>query len=175
MESLELTDKQKVFINEYVVDFNGTRAAIKAGYSKNTARMIATENLSKPYIREAIDKLVNELNEQCRIKRERIINEIASIAFDDASNYLEFTENGIKLKNSVDVDTKNIQEISFDRYGQPKLKLYSRDTALYKLAEYLGMNGISDKDSSVEYEKELSVEELRGLLDGTKSTNNPKD
>ena len=131
--------------------------------------------LSKDYIREAIDKLINELNEECKIKREKVINEIASIAFDDISNYMDFTGNGARLKDSSSIDTKNVQELSFDRWGQPKLKLYSRDAALYKLAEYLGMNGIGSKESSTEYEKELSVEELRGLIaDGTKPSDTPK-
>lgn len=171
---MELTDKQKIFVNEYVVDFNATRSAIKAGYSKSSARFIATENLSKPYIREEIDRLVNELNRKCHIKREKIINEIASIAFDDISNYMDFSSNGAKLKNSTEIDTKNVSELSFDKYGQPKLKLYSRDTALYKLAEYLGMNGIGESENENDYEKELTIEQLRGLLNESKSTDNPK-
>jgi phage terminase small subunit len=171
---LELTDKQKIFVNEYVVDFNATRSAIKAGYSKSSARMIGMENLTKPYIREAIDKTINDLNEKCHIKREKVINEIASIAFDDMSNYMDFTSNSAKLKNSEEIDTKNIQELSFDRWGQPKLKLYSRDTALYKLAEYLGMSGIGENGSQNDYEKELTIEQLRGLLNESKSTDNPK-
>lgn len=172
---MELTDKQKIFVNEYVVDFNATRAAIKAGYSKSSARQIATTMLSKDYIREAINKVINELNEQCNIKREKIINEIASIAFDDISNYADFSGDTLILKNSQEIDTRNISEISIDRYGCPKIKLYNRDTALYKLAEYLGMNGILEKEKSNEY-ADLSVDELRGLLNGdqSKSTNNPK-
>ena len=109
---VELTDKQKIFVSEYVVDFNATRAAIKAGYSKSSARQIATTMLSKDYIREAIDKLVNELNEQCRIKREKVINEIASIAFDDISNYADFSGDTLILKNNQEIDTRNISEIS---------------------------------------------------------------
>jgi phage terminase small subunit len=172
---LELTDKQKVFVSEYVVDFNATRAAIKAGYSKDSARSMGNENLTKPYIEEAIQKTISELNKKCYLTRERIINEIASIAFDDVSNYIDIKDGKVVLKNGDIIDTKNIQEISVDRYGCPKIKLYSRDTALYKLAEYLGMNGIIDNNKSNDYEQELSVDELRGLLNGTKSSNNPKD
>jgi phage terminase small subunit len=50
----KLTDKQKAFVNEYLVDFNATQAAIRAKYSKKTAKVIGPENLSKPYIQEAI-------------------------------------------------------------------------------------------------------------------------
>lgn len=50
----ELTPKQAAFVREYLVDRNGTQAAIRAGYSKKTAQAIATENLSKPLISEKI-------------------------------------------------------------------------------------------------------------------------
>jgi phage terminase small subunit len=47
---MELTEKQKIFCREYIFDWNGTRAAKVAGYSENTAAVIASENLTKPYI-----------------------------------------------------------------------------------------------------------------------------
>jgi phage terminase small subunit len=45
-----LTPKQDMFCREYLIDFNGTQAAIRAGYSKKTASSIAEENLRKPDI-----------------------------------------------------------------------------------------------------------------------------
>lgn len=56
----KMTDKQKRFCDEYLVDLNGTQAAIRAGYSEKTARQMATENLSKPAIREYIEKRMAE-------------------------------------------------------------------------------------------------------------------
>ena len=50
----ELTPKQKRFCDEYLIDLNATQAAIRAGYSEKTAKQIATENLSKPYLQEYI-------------------------------------------------------------------------------------------------------------------------
>ena len=57
----ELTAKQKQFCIEYLKDFNGTQSAIRAGYSKDTAAVIASENLIKPYIKEYIKILADEL------------------------------------------------------------------------------------------------------------------
>ena len=57
---MALTEKQKRFCDEYLIDLNATQAAIRAGYSEKTARQTATENLSKPYIREYIDKRLAE-------------------------------------------------------------------------------------------------------------------
>ena len=56
--SMKLSQKQQLFIEEYLIDLNGTQAAIRAGYNPNTARQIAAENLTKPYIRKAIDKAI---------------------------------------------------------------------------------------------------------------------
>lgn len=60
MRLVALTEKQKRFCDEYLIDLNATQAAIRAGYSEKTARQTATENLSKPYIREYIDKRLAE-------------------------------------------------------------------------------------------------------------------
>lgn len=64
MSQKELTEKQKAFCEEYLIDLNGTKAAIRAGYSEKTARSIATENLTKPdianYIKELIEGKRNE-------------------------------------------------------------------------------------------------------------------
>jgi phage terminase small subunit len=51
---MSLTDKQQRFVEEYLVDLNATQAAIRAGYSENTARAIGAENLTKPNIASAI-------------------------------------------------------------------------------------------------------------------------
>lgn len=51
-----LTDKQRRFVDEYLVDLNATQAAIRAGYSQRTARQMGDENLSKPDIAKAIQE-----------------------------------------------------------------------------------------------------------------------
>ena len=66
----ELNDRQMSFCVEYLKDLNATQAAIRAGYSKRTARVIGPENLSKPVIAERIAKLVEERNERVRIDSE---------------------------------------------------------------------------------------------------------
>ena len=52
----KLTNKQKAFILEYPKDFNAKEAAIRAGYSKKTAKQMGHENLTKPYLKEKIDE-----------------------------------------------------------------------------------------------------------------------
>jgi hypothetical protein len=68
-----VTPKQRRFVEEYLVDLNATRAAIRAGYSEKTARAIACENLTKPYIAEAIRKAQAELSEATKVTREWVV------------------------------------------------------------------------------------------------------
>ena len=59
-EARELTQKQKRFCDEYLIDLNATQAAIRAGYSERNARNIASENLAKPNISQYIKKRLAE-------------------------------------------------------------------------------------------------------------------
>lgn len=56
----KLTAKQQRFCDEYLIDLNATKAAIRAGYSEKSARQMATENMSKPSIKEYIGKRMAE-------------------------------------------------------------------------------------------------------------------
>ena len=76
-----LTEKQKIFCREYIFDWNGTRSAIKAGYSENTAAQIASENLIKPNIKAHIAEIQNNLEEIAGISRLKVINEYKKMAF----------------------------------------------------------------------------------------------
>ena len=62
-----MTPKQEAFVREYLIDLNGTQAAIRAGYSEATARAIASENLSKPDIADAIAEAQALRAEKCEI------------------------------------------------------------------------------------------------------------
>jgi len=70
---MNLTAKQQRFISEYLIDGNGARAARSAGYSENTARQIATENLSKPYIQAAIAVKQQETAVKLELRKEHVL------------------------------------------------------------------------------------------------------
>ena len=67
----KMTSKQQRFCDEYLIDLNATQAAIRAGYSKKTAGVIAAENLKKPYIAEYIEKRMAEKEEALKKAKER--------------------------------------------------------------------------------------------------------
>jgi len=76
---MNLTDRQKMFVKEYVVDFNATQAAIRAGYSEKTARAIASENLTKPYIMEAIQEEVAARNKRVEVSQDYVLKTITEV------------------------------------------------------------------------------------------------
>ncbi len=71
-----LTDKQRLFCHEYLKDLNGTQAAIRAGYSENSAQEIASQNLSKLMVSEYLEKLKNEKFSKVNIEVDDILQDI---------------------------------------------------------------------------------------------------
>ena len=76
----KLTNKQKKFIQEYLIDLNGTQAAIRAGYSKKRADQIGFENLRKPDIRSALEKAQQKQQERTQITADYVLTSIRSVA-----------------------------------------------------------------------------------------------
>lgn len=81
-----MTDKQQLFVREYLIDFNATRAAIKAGYSAKTAYSIGAENLRKPEIKQAIESAINERSNNLLATREQRKEFWTAIMNDDSTD-----------------------------------------------------------------------------------------
>lgn len=79
MPEKDLNDKQKKFCNEYLIDLNATQAAIRAGYSEKTARVIAAQNLSKLNIQEYIQQLQEGIQKRNRISQDEIIQDLIEV------------------------------------------------------------------------------------------------
>ena len=68
-----MTPKQTCFVQEYLIDLNATQAAIRAGYSKKTARQVASENLSKPDIQRAIEEAQQVRAERTGLTQDAVV------------------------------------------------------------------------------------------------------
>ena len=68
-----MTKKQKRFIEEYLIDLNATQAAIRAGYSPDTAKSIGSENLTKPDIKAQIARAMAERSRRTGVNADRVI------------------------------------------------------------------------------------------------------
>lgn len=138
----ELTDKQSKFVDEYLIDLNATQAAIRAGYSEETARSIGNENLTKPYIQEAIQERIEERQKRTQITQDEVINELKAIAFANATDFAAVTKRGgVIIKNTDDLDDeikKAIVSIKEGRNGT-EVGMANKMQALEMLGRHLGM------------------------------------
>lgn len=95
-----LTDKQRKFCEEYLIDLNATQAAIRAGYSPKTAEQTASRLLRNVKVQEYIAKRQKELSRSTEVTQERVIKELALIAFSNNADYAHVVEK--KMKAEVD-------------------------------------------------------------------------
>jgi phage terminase small subunit len=79
----ELNDKQKRFVAEYIIDLNATQAAIRAGYSPQTAYSQGQRLLKNVEVQEYVEKAKQKLIVRSDITIERVLRELASIGLDN--------------------------------------------------------------------------------------------
>lgn len=141
----KLTEKQQRFVDEYLIDLNATQAAIRAGYSVKTATVIGCENLIKPNIQQAIAKAMAERSKRTGINQDRIVLELAKIAFvkitdvvnSDCEILPDADEADIAAIESVKV--KTIPTKSGESGIEREVKLASKLKAIELLGKHLGM------------------------------------
>jgi phage terminase small subunit len=164
----KLNPKQQRFVEEYLIDLNATQAAIRAGYSVKTAEQLGYQLLQKTSVSEAIAKAMAERSRRTGISQDRIIQQLAKIAFSDIKDVVEWRTHEVplvnpitgetwrdddgkervehvmrvRLKDSDQVDGSVIQEISETQKGggiTHTIKLNDRMKALELLGKHLGM------------------------------------
>lgn len=99
----ELTEKQKRFAEEYVVDLNATQAAIRAGYSARTAGAVAHKLLKKAEIQALIQELQQARSGRTGITQDRTLTEIARIALFDPAGVLSFEGDTITVRAASEI------------------------------------------------------------------------
>ena len=153
-----LNARQLRFIDEYLVDLNATQAAIRAGYSKRSAAEQGYDLLRHPHISLALEAKRKELAVRTGITRERILEEMAAIAFADARK-LFAPDGGMVPISQLDDETaralSSIEVTSFTPPGegsQPewtkKVRFWDKPKALEALLKHLGMDGDKPPDAA---------------------------
>ena len=139
-----MTDKQERFCQEYMIDLNATQAAIRAGYSVGTAEQIGYQLLQKTSVSNRIAQLRAEQSKRTGISADRVVRELAKVAFVDIGNVVDDTGAlrqditpedraavaSIKVKNS-ETDSGSNEE--------REVKLYDKLRALDLIGRHLGM------------------------------------
>jgi phage terminase small subunit len=145
---LALSNKQQVFINEYLVDFNATQAAIRAGYSEKTARSIGSENLSKPDISAEIKRRIEER----AMTASEVMIRLSDMARGDMGDFLDIGPMGfvvdlneakkrgltklikkVKLRTQTSVSKEGIETETHDM----EIELYDAQSALVHNGKHL--------------------------------------
>jgi phage terminase small subunit len=93
-EGAELTPKQWSFVREYIKDYNATRAAIRAGYSRKTAQEQGSRLLSKVMVCAAIHVLEKQIEYHTLITKKMVLQELALIGFSTIKDHLTIDEDG---------------------------------------------------------------------------------
>lgn len=137
-----MTKKQKRFVEEYLIDLNATQAAIRAGYSPDTAKSIGSENLTKPDIKAHIAKAMAERSMRTGVNADRVIIELAKIAFVNAMDVIDQKTATVREDASAD-DTAAIQSVKVKSFGEDglerEIKMADKLKALELLGKHLGM------------------------------------
>lgn len=146
----QFTDKQRVFIDAYIITLNGYTSAKLARYkgSYETLQSIASENLRKPHIRAEIDRRLADLS----MAADEVVARVARIARGSMADFLDIDENGaslnfLKAKELGVLDrVKKYKETETRQRGKDgdiiirrEIELYSADSALDKLIRVHGM------------------------------------
>ena len=137
----KLTDKQKKFIDEYLVDLNATQAAIRAGYKEKAAYRTGAENLRKPQIQEEIQKRMQERQQRTEVTQDMVVKELAAIAFARATDYAAVRGGAVCIKDTDALSDEQIRAIAGIKEGANgiEIKLNDKEKALELLGRHLGM------------------------------------
>lgn len=114
---MALTNKQKMFVKEYLIDLNATQAAIRAGYSEKTAGQIGEENLKKPEIASAVQAEMDKRAKRIEITQDSVMQELAKIGFGNIRNL--YAEDGslMHVQDMPESVTATIQEVTEETIG----------------------------------------------------------
>ena len=107
-----LTPKQGRFVEEYLVDLNATQAAIRAGYSTKTAKAIGHENLARPNLAQAIQDAMTERSKRTEVSQDRVVKELARIAFASLGEVIKWDPTGTKVRPSTELSEDAVAAIS---------------------------------------------------------------
>lgn len=168
-----LNPKQRRFCEEYLIDLNGQQAATRAGYSEKTARVIASELLTKPNILSYIQGLKDRRSERTEITADMVIKELAKIGFSNIQDFIE-AENSIKDISTIEtpkaaavsaIETSESTSKDGTVTVNTKFKLHDKVSSLEKLGRHLG---VFEKDNAQQKQDIVIKQNVIELSDGTK-------
>ena len=186
----KLTDKQKRFCDEYLIDLNAMQAAIRAGYKEGYAQKHSYDMLKNPLIKKYIDKRMHDIQRRTEITQDRVLNELAAIGFSNPSHFFKVidrpvlaggepvldsdgnvkTFKDIEFTNTDDLSEADKKAVSSAKVGVNgiEVKLNDKIKALELIGRHLGMfkdkveiKENSDKVKEMEFDIDALIEKVR--------------
>ena len=138
---VRMNERQKRFVEEYLKDLNATQAALRAGYSPKSAKQWAGHLLRRPEIAEAVQEAIRKRSERTELSQDRVVRELAAIAFADAEDYQQVEGDALALRDLTQIGREQRRAIQGYRRGRfgPEIQLCDRMRALELLGKHLGM------------------------------------
>ncbi len=156
-----LTSKQIKFINEYFIDHNATAAARRAGYSFHTANVQGTQLLSNTKVATEISQRQKSDSARLNVTKEKLIAELAQIAFSDPTAIISCLQSGQSLKGT---NLKFLKSISVSKNGW-NIVMADKLSAIGLLMKYLGFEPKSDSvDSESEENSETGLQRILRIV-----------
>ena len=143
----KLTDKQRRFCDEYLIDLNGTQAAIRAGYSKKSAMELGYQLLQKTPVQEYVQQLKKERSKRTEVTADRALQELARIGFSDIRRTIGANDRLLDPSEWDDDTAAAIASLEVVQSNKPdepiehthKIKTWDKNSALEKLCKHLGI------------------------------------
>ena len=179
---MKLTPKQMRFVDEWLIDFNGKQAAIRAGYSAKTAEVTAAKLLRNVKVQAEIARRQKDLQRRTEVSQERVVKELARVAFADATDYVQVETRTVEKNDGTELSYQTVTltetaELSADQRAEiagikqgangVEVKLHDKIKALELLGRHIGMfNDKLEVKATVDNPfAGLSTEELRNVID----------
>lgn len=151
---MALTDKQRRFVDEYLIDLNATQAAIRAGYSEKTAYRTGADNLRKPQIAEAVAKAKSQRSERTKIDADWLLRRLADEAEADVADLYDESGQLLPVKDWPEIWRKglvaglDVEEITIEgvKIGMiKKLKLSDRTKRLELIGKHVDVQAFREQ------------------------------
>jgi len=148
-----MTDLQKRFCEEYVIDYNIAKSAIRAGYQGDNARISAWQAMQLPDVQEYIEELQAAASIRCQVSKDELLMEFKKIGFSNIKNYLH---NDLDAKYLSEIETpeaiKSIKKTvrSGEDYSDTTVELVLHDklSALTSIGRHIGFFSEDNKQKS---------------------------
>jgi phage terminase small subunit len=152
-----ISARQENFCREYSIDRNGTAAAIRAGYSKAAASQQASRMLANVNIKTRIAQLLDDSAKRQGATLDRVMGELATIAFANMSDFGSWESDSFTLRSSEQLSPEQLKAVesvaeTSSKTGEPQLRirLHSKLRALELLLRIHEMKEIEARLSAIE-------------------------